>query len=191
MALELAWNDVRTRQFATNVGLITTDGPLGPNIMAAEWTHHISYAPSLLAICIGASAATVANIQTSKEFGVSLAGDDQRVFCSVAGGHTGREVDKIAALTELGATFYSARHINVIMMANAAMNAECRLREMIPLGDHLMFIGDVIHVVGNSAVRPLVYHQGQYWVLGESLVKPTVSEVKRIESVVASHRKPL
>ena len=189
MGLELRWNDDRTRQFATNVGLITTEGPLGPNIMTAEWTHHISYAPSLIAICIDPSDATTANIHAAKEFGVSLASEEQRVFCSVAGGHSGREVDKIAALTELGATFYSARHINVMMVANAAMNAECRLREIIPLGDHLMFIGDVIDIAGNSAVRPLVYHQGQYWLLRESLSKPGESELQRIDSVVASYRK--
>jgi flavin reductase (DIM6/NTAB) family NADH-FMN oxidoreductase RutF len=47
--MDLLWNDRRTRQFVTNVGLITSDGPLGPNIMAAEWTHHISYSPSLIA----------------------------------------------------------------------------------------------------------------------------------------------
>ena len=47
--MDLSWNDRRTRQFVTNVGLITSVGPLGPNIMAAEWTHQISYSPSLIA----------------------------------------------------------------------------------------------------------------------------------------------
>ena len=31
--MDLSWNDRRTRQFVTNVGLITSGGPLGPNIM--------------------------------------------------------------------------------------------------------------------------------------------------------------
>ena len=47
--MDLSWNDRKTRQFVTNVGLITSEGPLGPNIMAAEWIHHISYSPSLVA----------------------------------------------------------------------------------------------------------------------------------------------
>ena len=34
--MDLLWNDKRTRQFVTNIGLITTAGPLGRNIMAAE-----------------------------------------------------------------------------------------------------------------------------------------------------------
>ena len=41
-----------TVQFLTNVGLITSDGPYGPNVMAAEWTHHISYSPGLIAVNI-------------------------------------------------------------------------------------------------------------------------------------------
>ena len=38
--MHLAWNDRRTRQFITNVGLITSNGPAGLDIMSAEWTHH-------------------------------------------------------------------------------------------------------------------------------------------------------
>ena len=60
--MELSWNDRRTRQFLTNVGLITTDGPYGPNVMAAEWTHHLSYSPSLIAINVRGNDATVKNI---------------------------------------------------------------------------------------------------------------------------------
>ena len=32
--MDLAWNDRRTRQFITNVGLITSNGPAGLDIMA-------------------------------------------------------------------------------------------------------------------------------------------------------------
>ena len=71
--MELSWNDRRTRQFLTNVGLITTDGPYGPNVIAAEWTHHVSYSPSLIAINVRSDDATAENINQSKEFGVNLA----------------------------------------------------------------------------------------------------------------------
>ena len=78
--MELSWNDRRTRQFLTNVGLITTDGPYGPNVMAAEWTHHLSYSPSLIAINVRGDDATAENIDHSKEFGVNLAADDQNIL---------------------------------------------------------------------------------------------------------------
>lgn len=68
--MHLQWNDRRTRQFITNVGLITSDGPYGPDVMAAEWTHHISYSPSLIAVNIRGQDATAHNIIESKEFGI-------------------------------------------------------------------------------------------------------------------------
>jgi flavin reductase (DIM6/NTAB) family NADH-FMN oxidoreductase RutF len=85
--MELSWNDRRTRQFLTNVGLITTDGP---NVMPAEWTHHVSYSPSLIAINVRGDDATAENINQSKEFGVNLATEDQNILCSLGGRHTGK-----------------------------------------------------------------------------------------------------
>ena len=53
MDMDLPWGDDCSKKFVTNVGLITSDGPHGPNIMACEWTHHVSYSPGLIAVCIG------------------------------------------------------------------------------------------------------------------------------------------
>ncbi len=50
--MNLPWGDEKSNKFVTNVGLITSNGPYGHNIMAAEWTHHISYNPGLIAVCI-------------------------------------------------------------------------------------------------------------------------------------------
>jgi len=91
--MHLAWNDRRTRQFITNVGLITTNGPAGPDIMAAEWTHHISYSPSLIAISVRGHNTTAENIQSSREFGVNLVAADQNIVCRVAGRYSGKETD--------------------------------------------------------------------------------------------------
>jgi flavin reductase (DIM6/NTAB) family NADH-FMN oxidoreductase RutF len=65
--MDLPWNDRRTRQFLTNVRLITSDGPYGPNVMAAEWTHYISYSPGLIAVNIRGTDATPSKILGSLE----------------------------------------------------------------------------------------------------------------------------
>ena len=96
--MDLPWGDSRSNQFVTNVGLITSNGPYGHNIMAAEWTHQISYEPGLIAVCINPRDATHANIAKTKEFGVNLCVSDQNVMSSVAGGNSGKSVDKISAL---------------------------------------------------------------------------------------------
>lgn len=187
--VNLAWNDRRTRQFATNLGLITSDGPYGPNVMAAEWTHHLSYAPSLIAACISGDDATARNIQESKAFGVNLAAEGHNAICSVAGGQTGVEVDKIAVLKALGVEFYPAKQINVPMIRGAAMNAECRLVQALPLGDHIAFVGEVIEISADEHAKPLVYHNGKYWTLGAPVQKPPPDVLASIERSVAEHRK--
>ena len=142
--MDLPWGDERTRQFITNVGLITSDGPHGQNIMACEWTHHISYSPGLIAVCIKPDDATHANIQKTKEFGINLCAADHTVLSSVAGGYSGEDHDKIGALKELGFEFYRAKKIKPLMVRGAAMNVECKLVKELSLGDHTMFIGEVV-----------------------------------------------
>ncbi len=186
--MDLAWDDPRMRTFVTNVGLITSDGPHGPNIMAAEWTRHVSYSPSMIAINIYTNHSTHANIRHSKEFGVNLCAADQSRVSSVAGGARGAEVDKIAALKELGASFYHGKRIKALMLEGAAMNAECRVVKEEMVGDHAMIIGEVLELSA-SGKDPLVYHAGKYFKLGEHIPKPPASELERIGQLVAKHKK--
>ena len=114
--MDLPWNDERSNKFITNVGLITTNGPYGADVMACEWTHHVSYRPGLIAVCIGPNKATHENIKQTKEFGVNLCSTDQSIMSSVAGGYTGSRYNKINALKELGFEFYEAKKIKVTMI---------------------------------------------------------------------------
>ena len=63
------------RYFATTVGLITTKGRHGENVMAVEWTMQVSYEPMLIAIFIHDSP-TLWNIKDSNVFGVNIASDN-------------------------------------------------------------------------------------------------------------------
>lgn len=185
--LDLPWNDERSNQFITNVGLITSDGPFGPNVMACEWTHHISYHPGLIAVSLGQTKATVENIRRSKEFGINLCSSDQSVLSSVAGGYTGAKYDKVNALKELGFEFYKAKRIIPLMIKGAAVNIECRLYKEITLGDHITFIGEVIEASSNPDKVPLAYHGGKYWIMDTNLVKPSKEERERIKKVVEKY----
>ncbi len=187
--MDLKWGSDAARKFITNVGLITSDGPGGPNIMACEWTHHISYEPPLIAVCIGSGSTTAANIRKSKEFGVNLCATDQNVLSSVAGGYSGSEHDKIGALKELGFKFYKARKIGVPMVSGAAMNAECSLVREMELGDHLMLVGEAVAVNARDR-EPIAYHNGLYWKMSESVRKPSEAERKKIKETVEKYCRP-
>lgn len=187
--MDLKWDDRRTHQFVTNVGLITSNGPNGPNVMSAEWTRCVSNAPSLIMVNISSKDATAENISTSKEFGVNLAAQDHNVICSIAGGNSGHDVDKIAALNDFGVEFYDGKTINVPMITGAAMNAECWVIQETPLGDHTMFVGEVQEIVADESVLPLVYHNGKYWKLGDEVAKPPQQERDKIAGFIAKHKK--
>lgn len=186
--MDLPWGDERTTKFVTNAGLITSDGPNGPNIMAAEWTHHISYSPGLIAVCIGHGKATNENIMATKEFGVNIAAADQTLMASIAGGSTGKKVDKIGVLKELGFKFYKGKSINTLMVEGAAMNAECNVLKVIELGDHTMFVGEVIEATATQK-EPVVYHKTKFWKFGENVQMSAEKELERIKQLVEKFRK--
>ena len=185
--MDLPWNDERSNQFITNVGLITSDGPHGHDIMACEWTHHLSYRPGLIAVSLGPTKATVKNIRTSKEFGINLCASDQSVLAIVAGGYTGAKYNKVNALKELGFEFYKAKRITSLMIKGAVLNVECRLYKEITLGDHITFVGEVIEASNNPDKVPLAYHGGKYWILNTNVVKPSNEERDRIKKVIEKY----
>lgn len=188
--MNIPYDDARTRKFVTNAGLITSDGPNGQNIMTAEWTHHVSYGPCYIAVCINPNDATVENIRESKEFGVNLAADNQNIVASIAGGSSGRDVDKIAILRELGIKFYKAEKIKAVMVKGAAMNAECKVIQEIPLGDHIMFVGEVLVISADDGAMPLAYHNGKYWKLPEkNIPKPEPDMIDEIAKLTEKFKK--
>ena len=182
----MGWGNEKASKFVTNVGLITTEGPNGANIMAAEWTYYVSWSPALIAVHLGGgktAKATSENIMATREYGVSIAASGQNGIASIAGGSSGREVDKIAVLREMGAEFYPSKNIKPLLLRGAAINAECRLVEAKELGDHTMFIGEVVSIETDLAKEPLLYSFGKYYLPGEKLHKPEPSVLDKIEQL--------
>jgi len=190
--MDLGWGNPKANKWATNVGLITSNGPNGQNIMAAEWTFYLSYSPAIISVHTGGGEngkATAENIMKTKEFGVSLAASDQNVISSIAGGASGRDVDKIAMLKEMGFELYQGRKINALMVKGAATNAECHLLEAKQVGDHMMFIGEVVEMDSDQSKQPLVYSGNKYYHLGEQIYKPAQDVLDRIAALKAKYTK--
>lgn len=187
--VDISYMSPQKDKFVTNVGLITTRGSKGDNIMAAEWTHHVSYSPGIIVVCIGSNKISADNIRQSKEFGVNLASSDQNIISSVAGGSHGAQVDKIAALKELGFKFADARKIKTLMVDGASMQAECKLVNEIQLGSHTMFVGEVIELYPANDKESLVYYKKKYWKPGDPILKPEMGKTEHIDSVVKKHHR--
>lgn len=186
--MDLPWGDPSSNKFATSIGLITSNGPHGHNIMACEWTHHLSYKPGLIAISLGHTKATLENIKASKEFGVNLCATDQSTLSSISGEYSGRYYNKIDALQEIGFQFYLGDTIDVLMVEGASMNAECRLFKEAIFGDHIMLIGEVLYAKSNRDKESLIYNNGKYWTL-HPIARLSDSTRKDLEQILEKHRK--
>ena len=180
--------DTHNKPFVTNVGLITSNGSFGYDIMACEWTNMISYDPGLILLAIRKHKATFANILETKEFGVCITAFDQNVVSSVAGDSSGRAVDKIKLLEEIGVKFYKAKDIDVYMVEGTSLNVECKLVKHIDIGDHPLLIGEVISAQ-TSDKEPIIYHQGKYWRVGEKIEKPPQEYRDYLKSLQVKYKK--
>jgi flavin reductase (DIM6/NTAB) family NADH-FMN oxidoreductase RutF len=154
--------------------MITSRGPQGPNIMAAEWVIQISYSPMLIAVFIHNGSYTIKNIEKTKEFGVNVASQGQTTEVSVAGGYSGSEIDKLKIKNVFKIS--QPHKIKTPMIANCTINAECKLVRKEKLGDHIMLVRRVVHIKHDDAKSPLLYHKGRYFGL-HSTIEPDRKEV--------------
>lgn len=175
-------------KFVSNVGLVTTDGADGPNIMACAWAYVVSYSPGLIAVFINPNHATASNISKSKEFGISICASDQATLSTVSGGNSARKVDKIKVLEELGFKFTKAKKIKCLMVSDAAANFECKLVKEIPFEEHIMFVGSVVEA-SVSDKAPIIYSGGKYWNFGANVEKPSKEVFDKIRKTVEKHKK--
>lgn len=186
--VDMPWGSDAAGKFVKNVGLVTSTGPHGENIMACEWTYQLSYSPGLIGVSIGTNKATAENIRATNEFGVSLASTAQSTASSIAGGSSGKNADKVAALKKLGYSFGKGKKIKAPFVNGSSLVAECKLVQEIPIGDHVLFVGEVLDVTF-SAADSLVYHQWKYFKVGDPIEKPTDEAREHVKKIVEEHAK--
>ncbi len=184
----LEYGDPQTQAMVTNVGLISSNGPNGYNIMACEWTHQISNDPGLFVLAIRNFKATYENILETKVFGINIAASDQNVLSSIVGKSSAHKIDKIPLLKEMGFNLYKAEHIDVMMIESACINAECKLIQHIDIGDHPLLIGEVLSIKTTDK-EPLLYKGGKYYNVGDNIHKPGDEVLLRIEELKIKYSK--
>lgn len=187
--MNLAWGDKRTRGFVTNVGLITSNGPYGNNVMACEWTHYISYSPGLITLAIRNHKATYKNIIASKEFGVNIASDKHATVSQIVGNNSGYDIDKIKVAEEIGLKFYKAKKIDTLMIEDTCMNAECKLVKTVNIGDHPLLIGEVVEIKSNENESPLLYYDTKYYKIGDHIEKPNKEYLEKIKTITEKYKR--
>jgi flavin reductase (DIM6/NTAB) family NADH-FMN oxidoreductase RutF len=186
--MDFPWGSAYSHSFVTTVGLVSSDGPHGKNIMAAEWSFHVSYQPARVAISIGTNRATLENIQQTKKFSLCIPSSDQNSLASLAGAASGKDTDKIAALKEIGFPFKDGKN-GLPYPEGTRLHMECTVIQELDTGDHILFIGNVDHAELDETKHPIAYSRGKHWALGNELPKPSDEERARQKAVMEKHRK--
>lgn len=149
-----------------------------PNICTIAWTGTINSDPAMVSISVRPSRYSYDAIKESGEFVINLTTEDLVWATDYCGVKSGRDEDKFAAC---GLHAEEATKIHAPMIKESPVNIECKVKQIIPLGSHDMFIADVVNVHADeqyldangkfdlSLAKPIVYSHGTYYGVGEKL----------------------
>lgn len=183
------------------------DGEEKPNIITVAWAGTVCTNPPMVSISIRPERHSYAIIEKSKEFVINLTTKDLVKATDYCGVRSGRDVDKFK---EMGLTPLESSKVSALGIKESPVNIECRLKEIIKLGSHDMFLANVeaiqidrslLNEKGKlelSKSNPIVYSHGEYYDLGNllgtfgySVKKPTPSKNKKEPTSSKNKKKPI
>ncbi|WP_326753323.1 flavin reductase family protein [Streptomyces hirsutus] len=152
------------KRLTSTVGLVCAHHDGVTNVMSAEWSYFVNKQPLYAAVVLGPRAATGRIVEAAGEFSVTLCAEDQAGLADFAGGFSVADIDKTSSeLIRLGAPEATATP----WVTGGVVAVECRLRQVVPLPVHTMYLGEVLAAhVPDRPPRPLVKH-GAMHTLGE------------------------
>ena len=148
------------------------------NILTIAWTGIVNSDPAMTYISVRPSRYSYEIIKKSGEFVINLATAKLIFATDFCGVKSGADVDKFK---ETGLTKEKASKIKAPMIAESPINIECRVKEVIPLGSHDMFLAEIVAVnVSEDIIDKsgklrfekcglAAFSHGQYFALGAVL----------------------
>ena len=159
------------------VGTYDSEGK--PNIMTAAWTGICNGDPPCMQISIRPTRKTYESITQREAFTISIPSEEYWVESDYVGMVSGRDTDKFAdtLFTPVKSDLVDAPYAD-----ECSMVIECKLRQIVDLGSHMMVIGEIVDVKVDEEVmvdggadvqmlRPIVYSMADnsYHALGVRL----------------------
>ncbi|MDE5626554.1 MAG: flavin reductase family protein, partial [Candidatus Amulumruptor sp.] len=148
-------------------------------LITVAWTGTICSAPAMLYISVRPERYSYGLIKERMEFTVNVTTADLARATDWCGVRSGRDYDKWA---ETGLTPEPGRAVACPSVKESPLSIECRVKEIIPLGTHHMFVAEVVNVRADSALInpetgafdlaravPLVYSHGGYYKQGDHI----------------------
>ena len=151
----------------------------GFNIITIAWTGTLCTSPPLCYISVRPERYSHGLIKATGEYVINLTNRRLAFATDWCGVKSGREVDKFK---EMKLTPAKAQSLTAPLIAESPLNIECRVREVMPLGSHDMFISDVVAINAEESLinpntgafqlshaDPICYAHGRYFALGPML----------------------
>ncbi len=161
--------------YPNSVVLTTSSYEGKDNIITLAWVTTACFDPPMIACAIRDTRYSHELIKKSGEFVVNIPTEEITREVDFCGQVSGRDTDKFS---ECDFTRMSASRVKVPLIKECPVNIECAVREIVHLGTHDLFIGEVLAVnvdeelldgktIDYKKGSPIAYARGDYWTLGE------------------------
>ena len=114
-----------------------------PNIITVAWAGTVCSSPAMVSISVRKERHSYHILKETGEFVINLVTKELTRAADYCGVRSGRDVDKFR---EMHLTELSSREIAAPGIAESPVNIECRIKEVIPLGSHDLFLAEVAGV---------------------------------------------
>ena len=147
------------------------------NMLTVAWTGTICSDPAMCYISVRPERHSYDIIKRTGEFVINLTTEALARATDWCGVKSGKDVNK---WREMGLTPAPASVVKAPLIEESPVSIECRVKQILPLGTHDMFIAEVVNVVVDEEyldetgkfdmVRAglMAYSHGEYFTLGKS-----------------------
>lgn len=148
------------------------------NIITIAWTGTVNTNPPMTYISVRPERHSYELIKESGEFVINLVTKKLTYACDFCGVKSGKDIDKFE---EMHLTAQKGEKVDAPIIVESPVNIECKVKEIIPLGSHHMFLAEVVSVSVSEEYfdktgkfhfnksNPICYSHGGYYTLGEQV----------------------
>lgn len=117
------------------------------NVFTASWSGTICTNPPMCYVSIRPERHSHGIVKRNMEFTLNLTTEELARATDWCGVRSGRDYDKFK---EMGITPIKGEKVSSPYIAEAPLSIECRVKEIVSLGSHDMFIADVVNIVADD-----------------------------------------
>lgn len=147
------------------------------NIFTVAWTGTVCTEPPMCYISVRKQRHSYDIIRRTGEFAINLTTEELARATDWCGVRSGKSENKWEAMH---LTPLTTNHIKAPIIAESPLSICCKVRQVIELGTHDMFLADVVGIEADERyidpetgkfsldkARPIVYSHGEYFTLGK------------------------